>query len=115
MARVLIVDDEPDALFLFRLILEGAGHEVLEAAHGVEALALLADSQVDLVFTDLMMPVMDGRQLIERLRADPRTARIPIVMASANPSATAAADATLRKPVPPQRILDVIERLIGVR
>lgn len=62
-----------------------ADYEVFQAAHGAAALELLKDLDVlpRVIVTDLMMPVMDGHHFITRLRADPRTAGIPIVVASA--------------------------------
>jgi CheY-like chemotaxis protein/nitrogen-specific signal transduction histidine kinase len=112
-ARILIVDDEPDTLFLLRVILERQGHEVVEAGHGAEALNRLADAPVDMIITDLMMPVMDGRELVERLRADPATAEIPIMLASANPDVELAVDAMLVKPFPPRDVIASVEQLLG--
>lgn len=112
-ARILIVDDEPDTLFLLRVILERQGHEVVEAGHGAEALDRLAHAPVDMVITDLMMPVMDGRELVERLRADPATAEIPIMLASANPDVELAVDAMLVKPFPPRDVIASVEQLLG--
>ena len=98
MSRILIVDDEPDLRFLLRRIFERAGHEVTEASHGKAALESIDGSPPDLVVTDVMMPVMGGVELIERLRSDPATAHIPILAATGDPDLARAADATLRKP-----------------
>ena len=89
VSTILVVDDESNMRFLIRMILEHAGYEVVEAAHGAAALERAKQSPPDLVVTDLMMPVMNGRELIERLRAEPETAGIPIVVVSANPSSVA--------------------------
>jgi len=109
---ILVVDDEPDALFLFKVIFEREGYTVVQAAHGAEALELIQSHAVDLIVTDLMMPVMDGAQLIDRLRSDPGTSRIPIVLVSANPSMDLGADAVLGKPFRPTDILRVVGELV---
>ncbi|MGH2828074.1 MAG: ATPase domain-containing protein [Actinomycetota bacterium] len=97
MAKILIVDDEPDIRFLHQLIFRRDGHEVRVANHGAAALERVKDERPDLVITDIMMPVMDGNGLIKSLRSDPETATIPILAVSANPSAVEGADAVLQK------------------
>ena len=67
MANIMIVDDEPMARHVMRLGLERAGRSVVEAENGAAALARLEDFPVDLVVTDIRMPVMDGVELIRRL------------------------------------------------
>lgn len=112
--RILIVDDESNMRFLIRMILESAGYDVVEAPHGAAALEQVRKSPPDLVVTDLMMPVMTGRELVERLRADPVTAGIPIVVISANPrAAVEAADAVLGKPFDPDALLEATRSLSG--
>ena len=112
MSTILVVDDESNMRFLLRLILERAGYEVAEAPHGAAALARAQQSRPDLVLTDLMMPVMTGRELIERLRADPETAGIPIVVVSANPNAPVPeADARIGKPFDTDKLLETIHSL----
>jgi two-component system chemotaxis response regulator CheY len=112
--KVLVVDDESNMRFLIRMILESVGYEVVEAAHGSAALERVKESRVDLVVTDLMMPVMSGRELVERLRADPETASIPIVVVSANTSTVAtAANAVLAKPFEPFALLEAASSLAG--
>jgi CheY-like chemotaxis protein len=72
--RILVVDDDPSIRFLLRMIFESSGYEVSDAQHGVAALVRIMDALPDLVVTDMMMPVMDGRALIKNLRGNPRTA-----------------------------------------
>jgi len=79
MARILVVDDEPDERFLVGRALRRAGHEVAVASDGANALKAVQERPPDLVLTDIMMPVMDGVELIRRLRAEPATAAIPIL------------------------------------
>ncbi len=111
---VLIVDDESSMRFLLRIILEGAGYEVVEAKHGAAALDRVKESRPNLVVTDLMMPVMNGRDLVGRLRADPETAGIPILLLSANPNAVVAAvDAVLGKPFDSEAVVEAARSLVG--
>ena len=81
--KVLIVDDVPVNLKLLRAILQKAGHEVVEAPGGHDALARVRDSAPDLILLDVMMPGMDGYEVCRILKADPATAAIPIVFVSA--------------------------------
>lgn len=111
-ATILVVDDEPDFLFLLRMTFEQEGHRVIEAPHGLAALASVRDSRPDLVITDLMMPVMSGQELIRRLRADESVAAIPIIVASANPNGTVGADALVRKPVRPKELIRLASALL---
>ena len=114
MGTILIVDDESNMRFLLRMILESAGYEVVEAPHGAAALVRARESPPDLLVTDLMMPVMNGRELIERLRDDPQTAGIPIVVVSANAGAAVdAVDAVLGKPFDPDALLEATRALSG--
>ena len=110
---VLVVDDEPDIRFLLRTTLELAGYGVVEAAHGEEALEQVRHSPPQLVVTDQMMPVMNGSELIERLRADGSTESIPIMMVSGTRSAQPGADAVLGKPFDPAELIVLVDRLTG--
>ena len=113
MARILIVDDEPDLRGMVRLILELEGHQVHEAHHGRAALERLAEVEVDLVITDVMMPIMSGSDLIDRLRAEERTARIPIMVLSASPHHVANANRVMHKPFEPSELRDNVKDLAG--
>jgi two-component system chemotaxis response regulator CheY len=98
--------------FLVRVTLEGAGYDVVEANQGSDALKRAQESRPDLVVTDLMMPVMGGRELIDRLRSDPGTASIPILILSANGSLRVGdADAALGKPFDPDTLLENVRTL----
>ena len=115
MARILIVDDEPDIRFMMRLIFERAGYGVLEARHGANGLESVKAERPDLVITDVMMPTMDGLEFITRLRSDPETAAIPILAVSGNSELAIAADAVLRKPFLAIELLTAAANLIGAR
>lgn len=112
MARILIVDDEPDLRGIVRLVLELAGYEVLEAHHGAAALQRLGEESVDLVITDVMMPVMNGSELIDRLRADPEHSKLPILVLSASPHAVDRADHVMRKPFEPSELRRITASLL---
>ena len=105
MATILIVDDEPDVRFLLKMAFEAAGHRILQAHHGAVALEQLEEARPDLVVTDLMMPVLDGPALIQRLRSDPDTAAIPILVLSSHNGLVTGADAALAKPFRPHEVL----------
>ena len=104
VARILIVEDEPDLRFMIKLILDRGGHEVVEARDGADALQRVQARRPDLVITDVMMPVMDGLELIRHLRSNPQTAMIPILAVSSH-SEIPAADGTLEKPFEPRHLL----------
>src|SRR5438270_12097430 len=80
--RILLVDDEPALRELLRVTFEGAAISVDEAGSGEEALASLAVRLPDAIVLDLRMPGMDGAELCRRLRRDPLTRRLPIVVLS---------------------------------
>ena len=80
MARILIVDDEDDIRDLIKEVLETEGHEVFSALDGAQALKFLDEKTADLVIMDRNMPRMTGIEAIRRLRGDPRTAKLKILM-----------------------------------
>ena len=100
MSRILVVDDEPDERFLLRRMFEREGYEVLDASDGAAALAIVRESRPDLILTDMMMPVMDGQELIRRLRSDPATAAIPILASTGDPGLAGSADVVMSKSLP---------------
>jgi CheY-like chemotaxis protein len=113
VVNILVVDDEPDLRFILRRILEGAGHQVSEAWHGAAALDVVATIPFDLVVTDMMMPVMGGAELIRRLRAQPRTATIPILAVSGDPHLAGGADAIVAKPFQRRDLLASLDGLLN--
>jgi CheY-like chemotaxis protein len=115
MARILIVDDEPDLRGMVRLIFELAGHKVVEAHHGSAALERLREEPVDLLVTDVMMPVMSGSELIDQLRADPERANLPIIVLSASPHSVDKADHVMHKPFSPAHLREVANDLLHRR
>jgi two-component system chemotaxis response regulator CheY len=109
LSTILIVDDDPSTRFVLRLILEREGYTVLEAGNGAAALAMIKlDSLPDIVMTDLMMPIMTGVELVRRLRSEPRTAKVRIVVVSSNPEAAQSleVDAIVTKPFTAAKLAD---------
>ena len=110
------MDDESSMRFLLRMTFEIAGHEVTEAPDGVTAAERVEGGlRPDLVATDFMMPRMNGGELIDRLRRNPATARIPIILVSASPGSErkTAADAFFRKPFDPEALTGCAAALLA--
>ena len=114
---VLIVDDEFGLADITADLLTEAGYEVALAINGKLGLASLATRRADIVLTDLMMPVMDGPEMIRRMRADPSLATIPAILMTALPEVVPAEgamhDALLVKPFTITELLGVIHRLLS--
>jgi two-component system phosphate regulon response regulator PhoB len=81
--KILVVDDEPDALELIEVNLKGAGFDVLSAANGRQALEKARATLPALILLDVMLPEMDGLEVCKSLRRDPKTAGIPVIMLTA--------------------------------
>ena len=114
---VLIVDDEFGLADLITDLLTEAGYDVALAINGKLGLASLAARRADIVVTDVMMPVMDGPEMIRRMRGDPALAAIPAILMTALPEAipTGAAamhDAVLLKPFSIAELLATIRQLL---
>jgi CheY-like chemotaxis protein len=121
-ARVLVVDDSSVVRDLIAVNLEMEGLEVVRCADGLEALDRVAEQRPDAITLDVMMPRLDGFSTVERLRADPATADIPIVIVSGRASAADLArgsalgvDAYLTKPFEPSELVATVLRLVDQR
>jgi two-component system, chemotaxis family, chemotaxis protein CheY len=119
MALILAVDDSTSLRKMVCFTLKNAGHEVIEACDGVDALDKLGDKQVDLVLTDQNMPNMDGLTLVGQLRAKPSYKTTPILMLTTESSdamkqAGRAAGATgwMVKPFDPVKLINVINKVL---
>jgi EAL domain-containing protein (putative c-di-GMP-specific phosphodiesterase class I)/DNA-binding response OmpR family regulator len=86
--RILVADDEPDLRELLRINLEAQGYEVQVAEDGIEALALAMAHRPDLMVLDIMMPGLDGLEVLRRLRREPAYTDLPVVLLSARGSDT---------------------------
>jgi len=113
---ILLVDDEPEILAAWCLILEREGYEVSCANNGAEALACASVHVPDLIVTDWTMPVMDGAELCRSLKAMPQLADVPILLHTALPPSEGEArnwSFCLRKPSGVEYFLTTIARLCG--
>jgi CheY-like chemotaxis protein len=117
--RVLVVDDYPDAREMYSEYLAYSGYEVIEAATGIEALQRAIDDQPDIILMDLSLPVMDGWEATRRLKADDRTAGIPVVALTGHALAgisegakRAGCDAFVTKPCLPEDLVHEIKRVL---
>jgi CheY-like chemotaxis protein len=115
---VLIVDDEADIVEVLGHLLGDEGYQVLTAYNGEEALAQLrapGAAVPDLVLLDLMMPVLDGRELVLAMRSDERYRTIPVLMMSAGEATSVAKEFSLeliRKPFGLKNLLDRMKRMM---
>ena len=111
MKTVLLVEDDSDLRSALGDFLSNEGYEVKTAANGSEALRSLEQEHPGLVLLDLMMPVMNGWEFLERKRHSQELARLPVLVLSAVPGKpyVPGALACLKKPIDLQRLLDFVE------
>ncbi|MBI3972781.1 MAG: response regulator [Chloroflexi bacterium] len=81
--KIMVVDDEPDIRDIVAAVLEDEGYSVVVASNGQQALEMLPAERPDLVVLDVMMPRMDGRELLRRMGEHPELARLPVIVMSA--------------------------------
>jgi CheY-like chemotaxis protein len=119
---VLVVDDTANVRELIRVNLALEGFDVRVAADGQEALDLVAELEPDLVTMDVVMPRVDGLTAATRLKTDPRTSAIPIVMVTARAQTAdrdkgrrAGVDAYLTKPFEPSELVATVRNLLDTR
>ncbi|MEU7470217.1 response regulator [Streptomyces sp. NPDC044984] len=116
--RVLVVDDNKVIRQLIRVNLELEGIEVVTAADGAECLEVVHQVRPDLVTLDVVMPRLDGLRTAARLRTDPRTSHLPLVIVSActqyeiESGLDVGVDAFLAKPFEPEELVRIVRRLI---
>ena len=119
MARILVVDDEPDILLLHRLNLEAAGHEVLLAADGMKALERIDEDHPDCVVLDVMMPVLDGWGVLEALQGRPDAPPVLVVSAKSSTAdiehaLSIGAKGYLAKPFNQETLLEEVRALVSL-
>ena len=81
--RILVAEDDPAVARLYAAYAQSRGHTVLVARDGAEALVLAATERPDVVWLDISMPKLDGRDALKQLKANPRTSNIPVIVVSA--------------------------------
>jgi CheY-like chemotaxis protein len=111
--RVLIAEDDMHLRTVVRMVLENGGYEVCEARNGREALELLASVPVALVIADMRMPIMTGAEMTARIRSDPATLNVPIlIMSGYSDQVDCGASAWLHKPFEANHLLAIAASLI---
>jgi len=115
MTRVLLVDDERCLLETLYALLVDEGFEVSTAYNGREAVERLPEFAPDVVVSDVMMPVMDGQQLLQQLRQEPTTRAIPVILMTAGKAPAGDAVTVLRKPFHADVLVSEIRRAVQQR
>lgn len=119
--KILLVDDDPDFVEAVKVIVESGGYEVKVAYDGKEGLEAVEEDKPDLIVLDVMMPVMNGHEACARLKGNPETAKIPIILLTAVADRVTTSTYTHRdmleseaedympKPVAPAELLELIK------
>ncbi len=122
MAKILVVDDDRDLSDVLRTLLESVGHQVEDARHPREALAMLGlepkDAKrplPDVILLDVMLPWMDGFAVCGRIRADERTKELPVIFLTGRYEDQASGPKTylIRKPFEPDRLFRLIREILS--
>jgi len=122
MSTVLIVEDNDKNMKLARDVLQARGYQTLEAVTGEEGVKLAREKAPDLVLMDIQLPGINGIEAFKQIRADPRTAKIPVVALTASVTPTdrsqitaAGFDAFVGKPINLREFLDTVRRLVEAK
>ena len=124
MSKILIVDDDPDFVEATRIVLEGAGYDIVTAANGDESLRVVRAEKPDLIILDVIMSsILDGLNVSQQLQDDPEHKDIPILMVTSIANTDYAAlfptdeyvhiDTFMTKPVLPDRLLQEVSKLLA--
>ncbi len=118
--KILVIEDDPSALRFIEYTLEQEGYQVLTATDGLAGIRKAQNEEPDLIVLDIMLPGIDGFEICHRLRAEPQTAQLPILMLSAKAQeidrATGlkvGADDYLTKPADPSEIISRVRTLLA--
>ena len=122
MSMILLIDDDPDFVEATCTVLESAPYEVLVAHNGVEGLEKAREARPDLIILDVIMPVEDGFQTLEKLKADPTLAHIPVMMLTSLSNGvnvapesefSIAVEDYIDKPIRPAELLRRVDKLLA--
>jgi len=121
MAKVLIIDDDPDIRFLAIKILRKEGHTIVEADSGIEGWEKIREEKPDLILLDIMMPGEDGWEICRKLKGSDATRDIPVIMFTVRASNLsversldyAHADAQINKPFRIAEFIKTIDKVLG--
>ena len=118
--KILIVEDEESLLKLESILLTSKGYDVRGASNGQEALDAIAEEKPDLVLLDIMLPEIDGFEVCQRIKDDPATKEIPVIMLTAKKSREdmargekVGADWYITKPFKSVMVIETIQRFLA--
>ncbi len=118
--KILVVDDNPDSVAIMRGILEARGYDVVDAGSGAEALQIIRNEAVDLMLLDVMMPEMSGMEVLQRVKEDATTGRLPVILVTAKTQDEDVlsgyqygADYYITKPFTAKQLIYGIELILG--
>lgn len=119
LKKILFVDDEPDVMRVAVFRLRRAGYKVMTAVNGVDALAQVKKFKPNLVFLDVRLPRLSGEEACRRIKGDPASGRIPVILFTASlrdlekKVKEACADDYLTKPFETDQLFEKVEKYIG--
>ncbi len=119
MKKVLIIEDNPNNLYMMRFIITKLGHQVLEATDGGTGVELAKSSRPDLILMDIQLPVLDGYTATRKIREDDTLAGVPIIAVTSyamvgdrEKALEAGCTAYVEKPINPEAFIKVLERYL---
>ncbi len=118
--KILIIEDDEDLHLLYRLYLKGESYKIFEAWNGKEGLEQIERERPDLIILDMIMPVMDGEEFIQKFRFEKKNFDIPIIIASVNDKIPAPflekgkIQSVLKKPFPIETLLKEIKTALKI-
>lgn len=117
--NILIVDDEPSIIVPVQFLMEQNGYDVMVAFSGEEAMEIIAEKKVDLILLDIMLPVIDGFEVCQRVRENPQWNKVKIILltalgsdANVEKGLALGADAYITKPFSNIEIVDKVKELL---
>lgn len=119
MPKILVVDDEPDVVKLVEFRMQKEGFEVLTAGDGRTGLGILEKEKPDLIILDIMMPLMDGMEVLRQIRAHRGSARVPVIMLTAKTASVTVDEARqlwvsdyVMKPFDPEKLVAKVKKAL---